>query len=233
MRYCSEYCHFYINTSVKRKVDHEAPLQVHTFLTMAAAAEHASFPSDLPVPQDDGGARHLMGHPLPALTPLPSTSGEPVDLFLLSLSKPVLLFIYPRTGPPGENIAAEWNAIPGARGFTPNLCSVRDSIGPLRANEPDLQIFGLSTQSTKYQSEVVDRLHLPFAILSDEKRDFTQKLDLPTLEWEGQKLLKRMTLLLRGGQVTRVCYPVFPPDQAAALALPMLIPDEELAGKTS
>ena len=109
---------------------------------------------------------------------------------------------------------------------------MRDSIEQLTAKEPTLSIYGLSTQSTEYQREAATRLHLPFPLLSDEKLELTQKLELPTFEWEGSRVLKRMTLLLRGGQVTRVCYPVFPPDQAASLALKMLIPDEELAGKT-
>ncbi len=120
----------------------------------------------------------------------------------------------------------------GARGCTPNLCSVRDSIQSLLKAEPTLSIFGLSTQSTEYQREAATRLHLPFPILSDDQLALTGRLELPTFEWEGKQLLKRMTLLLRGGQITRVCYPVFPPDQAAKLALEMLVPDEELAGRT-
>ncbi|KDN52273.1 hypothetical protein K437DRAFT_277676 [Tilletiaria anomala UBC 951] len=176
---------------------------------------------------------HLMGHPLPALTPLQSTDGGEVDLFLLSLSKPCLIFIYPLTGVPGKKVSDSWNAIPGARGCTSNLCSVRDSISALTKREPELSIFGLSTQSTAYQTEAVQRLKLPFSLLSDEKLEFADKLDLPTFEWEGKRVLKRMALLLRGGQITRVSYPVFPPDKAAELALPMLVPDEDLADNLS
>ncbi len=79
----------------------------------APSAQHTSFPDDLPRPVNDGAAKHLMGHPLPSLTPLQSTNGDEVDLFHLSLDKPILVFIYPRTGAPGENVPKEWDAIPG------------------------------------------------------------------------------------------------------------------------
>lgn len=168
---------------------------------------------------------HLMGHPLPALTALPSTAGGEVDLFMMSLNRPVLVFAYPRTGRPGVPNPLGWDAIPGARGCTPHLCSVRESVDELQRREADLAIFGLSTQTTEYQKEAADRLHLPFPLLSDAKLEFTHKLELPTMQVEGETLLKRITLLLRGGQVTRVDYPVFPPDKAAERALPMLEPD--------
>ncbi|PWN38994.1 hypothetical protein IE81DRAFT_295504, partial [Ceraceosorus guamensis] len=89
-------------------------------------------------------------------------------------------------------------------------------------------IFGLSTQSTAYQSEVHERLHLPFPLLSDASLAFATALDLPTFSFEGETLLKRMTLLCRDGQITRVDYPIFPPDQAAQRALKILIPDHML-----
>ena len=187
-------------------------------------AETFALPPDLPIPAPSKAAIHLPGHPLPPLIELPSTSGGVVDLFLLSLTRPVLLFIYPRTGAPGEQIQETWNQIPGARGCTPELCSVRDGIQSLLAREPTLAIFGLSTQGTDYQTEVVQRLGLPFPLLSDSEFALQSGLDLPTFEWQSTRYLQRITLLLREGQITQVQYPVFPPDSAAKNALDMLAP---------
>ncbi|PWN38822.1 hypothetical protein IE81DRAFT_350724 [Ceraceosorus guamensis] len=127
-------------------------------------SSHMTFPSDLPVPKDDHKASHLMGHPLPflpsglqstsATTTTSSSTQSPssVDLFQASLRNPVLLFIYPKTGQPGKNVPAEWDAIPGARGCTPHLCSVKDSIDALKMAEPDLQ-----TNSTRMRQHF--RIH--------------------------------------------------------------------------
>ena len=76
-------------------------------------------------------------------------------------------------------------------------------------------VFGLSTQTTEYQQEVVQRLHLPFEILSDANFAFTNALRLPTFEFEGVRLLKRLTLILSNRKIEKVFYPVFPPDKHA------------------
>ena len=77
------------------------------------------------------------------------------------------------------------------------------------------EVFGLSTQDTEYQREVAERLHLPFALLSDEKQEFARALRLPTFEVAGLTLIKRLTLVLHDGIIERVFYPVFPPDANA------------------
>jgi peroxiredoxin len=179
-------------------------------------------PSNLPVPQPSKAALHLPGHPLPPLIELPSTSGGTVDLFLTSLTRPVLLFIYPRTASPGESVKESWNQIPGARGCTPELCNIRDETKSLLDREPSLAIFALSTQPTTVQQEVAKRLNLSYPILSDSDLKLQSALDLPTLTWESTKYLQRITLLLREGQVTQVNYPVFPSNKAVEFALEML-----------
>ena len=50
-------------------------------------------------------------------------------------------------------------------------------------------VFGLSTQDTAYQQEAVARLHLPFALLTDEHLALAQALRLPTFGFEGATLL--------------------------------------------
>lgn len=111
-----------------------------------------------------------------------------------------------------ETIPDEWNAIPGARGCTPQACSFRDNISDLRKLGVS-QVFGISTQSPAYQAEVHERLHLPYDLLSDEHCEFQKALNLPTFEWEGTSLLKRSSIAVKDGKVVKSFYPVFPSDR--------------------
>lgn len=169
-------------------------------------------PTDIPVPQDDGAARHLAGMRLPDLA-LPATDGT--DINLASLPGRSVVYIYPRTGVPGVDPPEGWDLIPGARGCTPQSCSFRDHFGELKALGV-ARVFGLSTQDTAYQQEAVARLHLPFPVLSDEKLVLATALRLPTFAAAGMTLLKRMALVIDDGTIAHVFYPVFPPDRSAA-----------------
>lgn len=180
---------------------------------------HAVDWSKIPAPVDDGGARHLEGLRLPDL-PLPATDGRVVSLGKLSGRS--VVYAYPRTGRPDQiAVVDDWDMIPGARGCTPQSCAFRDHHGELLAAGAS-HVFGLSTQDTVYQQEAVARLHLPFAILSDEQRALTDALRLPTMEVAGLVLLKRMALVIDDGRITKVFYPVFPPDRNAADVLAWL-----------
>jgi len=168
-------------------------------------------PPELPAPQDDGAARHLVGMRLPSLT-LAATDGSKVDLS--NLSGRTVVYIYPRTGVPGQPLPEGWNEIPGARGCTPQSCGFRDYFSELKRLGV-ARVFGLSTQDTAYQREAVERLHLPFPVLSDERLALTRALDLPTFTTSGMTLLKRMALIIEDGVISKVFYPVFPPDKNA------------------
>jgi peroxiredoxin len=169
-------------------------------------------PDDLPVPVDDGAARHLTAMALPDIT-LAATDGSQVNLS--RLAGRTVVYIYPRTGRPGQAMPTGWNGIPGARGCTPQSCSFRDHFDELRGLGIR-QLYGLSTQDSNYQREAVERLHLPFAILSDANFALQRALRLPTFEVDGMVLLKRMALVVDDGKITKVFYPVFPPDRSAA-----------------
>ena len=168
-------------------------------------------PAELPVPTDDGAAAHLAGQKLPALA-LPATDGSRVDL--AKLAGRTVVYIYPRTGVPGRAMPEGWDAIPGARGCTPQSCSFRDHFAELKALGV-AQLDGLSTQDSDYQREAAQRLKLPFAILSDANFALTRALKLPTFAVAGMTPLKRMALIIDDGVISKVFYPVFPPDKNA------------------
>src|ERR1700675_2312651 len=178
---------------------------------MARTDNVMELPKDLPVPQDDGACDHLTGMPLPSLA-LASTRGRSVNLS--KLEGTTVVYISPRPGRPDQDLPTGWNAIPGARGCTPQSCAFRDHYQELKKLGV-AELFGLSTQDTAYQQEAAERLHLPFELLSDQKLEFARALRLPTFEVDGMQLIKRITLIARGGKIAKVFYPVFPPDRNA------------------
>ena len=171
-------------------------------------------PADLPVPEDDGACDHLRGKELPSIG-LRATSGEMVDLSKAGAPW-LVVYCYPRTGRPDRDPIigmAEWNAIPGARGCTPQSCAYRDHHAELAAL--GARVYGVSTQDSEYQREAVERLHLPFPLLSDERLEFSGALWLPIFHVGATALIKRLTLIARAGRIEEVFYPVFPPDADA------------------
>jgi peroxiredoxin len=184
---------------------------------VARADDIHTLPEDLPAPEDDGAAEALLDAVVPP-TPLRATTGGTVRLD--QLEGRTVLFAYPRTGRPGEELPPGWNAIPGARGCTPETCGFRDA----HSQFADLgaRVVALSTQSSDYQREMAERLRLPFPVLSDESLELTNALGLPTFETSGMTLLKRITLVIDDGRVSHVFYPVFPPDTHAAEVLSWL-----------
>ena len=174
-------------------------------------------PDNLPVPQDDGAANHLAGIAFPALE-LVATDGTKHRV--ADLAGYVVIYIYPMTGRPDTPLPDNWDDIPGARGCTPQSCAFRDHHQELQAL--NTRVFGLSSQSTVYQLEAKQRLHLPFELLSDERLQLKASLNLPTFEVEGKELYRRMTLILENGVIQKVFYPVFPPSENATDVLAWL-----------
>ena len=185
-------------------------------------------PPDLPVPIDDGAADGLCGQSVPALE-LSSSLGGTVDL-AAAASERAVFFFYPRTGRPGHPPprfadGTEWDLVPGMRGCTPQSCGFRDLLGEFRAL--GVAVYGISTQTSAYQREFAERMHIPFPILSDSWLALTNALKLPSTEVPPQPggpptLVKRMTWYCERGRIQHVWYPVFPPDQNAARVLDWL-----------
>jgi peroxiredoxin len=168
-------------------------------------------PSGLPVPEDDGAADHLDGLAVPSLK-LPSTQGE---LDLAEQARELLvLYVYPRTGRPGIEPPSGWDETPGARGCTPQSCGYRDHGGELR--ELGARVVGVSAQPLDDQREVAERLGLPHPVVADPELRLAEALGLPTFEFDGERLYKRLSLVAERGRIVKVFYPVFPPDENAA-----------------
>jgi len=165
-----------------------------------------ALPPGLPVPEDDGGADHLEGLELPSLV-LDSSQG-PVDVSGLGV-----LYVYPRTGKPGEPSLPGWDAIPGARGCTPQSCGFRDHVRELAAFGKS--VAGLSAQALPDQVEFAERNHMPFPVIADPELRLRDALRLPTFEVAGQVLYRRLALVADAGRIVKVFYPVFPPDRNA------------------
>ncbi len=181
--------------------------------------DYMSLPSDLPAPEDDGAADHLVGLEVPAIT-LTGTGGGQVALDDLGPGRTVL-YVYPLSGKPGIDLPDGWDAIPGARGCTPEACGFRDHHAALRAAGA-AAVFGLSSQSTGYQAELAQRLQLPFEILSDPDLELADALRLPTFTADARRLYARLTLVVTDGRIEHAFYPIFPPDQHAAQVLAWL-----------
>lgn len=176
-------------------------------------------PADLPVPEDDGAAAHLPGRPAPRLS-LPSTSGASVALDGLPPGR-TIVYIYPLTGRPEADLPDGWDAIPGARGCTTEACGFRDHHAEL-LGVGIAAVYGLSSQDSDYQRELVERLRLPFDMLADTDLALAEALRLPTFTAGGMSLFRRLTLLIRDGVVEHAFYPVFPPDEHARQVLTWL-----------
>ena len=180
-----------------------------------------ALPANLPVPKDDGACDHLRGLTLPSIG-LKATSGATIDLS--REGRPwLVVYCYPRTGRPDQaqlGAPGEWEAIPGARGCTPQSCAFRDHYAELSAL--GATVYGLSTQDTAYQMEAAQRLHLPFPLLSDERLELARALRLPTFAFAGLQLIKRLSFIARAGRIEQVFYPVFPSNSDAGLVIEWL-----------
>jgi len=163
-------------------------------------------PADLPIPEDDGAADHLTGLELPDLE-LESSQGA------VNVRDLDVLYVYPRTGRPGETPLPGWDETPGARGCTPHSCGFRDTHGELRSLGK--RVAGVSTQPLEDQIEFAERNGMPFPVISDLDRELGAALGLPTFEIQGQVLYKRLALVAESGRIVKVFYPVFPPGENA------------------
>ncbi len=174
-------------------------------------------PEGLPVPIDDGLATHLVGMQLPDIK-LESTSGSLVSL--VDIKDRLVIYVYPLTGRPDIALPEGWDEIPGARGCTPQACDFSNHYQELL--QLDTMVFGLSSQTTDYQLELKNRLHLPFDLLSDYGFQLKKALNLPVFKVQELLLYKRLTLIAEHNVIKKVFYPVFPPNKNATQVIDWL-----------
>ena len=191
----------------------ERPAQVETEQSVL------QLPEGLPVPVDDGAADHLPGKAMP-LARLRSTQGSSFALIDLPMGRS-LIFVYPRTGRPARKLPQGWSDIPGARGCSTELISVRDDFDALRTAGARA-VYGLSTHDSAHQIEAARRLNLPYPLLADPTCEVGRVLKLPTFEVDGVTYYKRLTLVVQDCVIEKVFYPIFPPNTHAAEVLTWL-----------
>jgi peroxiredoxin len=154
----------------------------------------------------------IVGVPVPPLR-LTATTGHGVDLTAVGDPWGVL-YLYPMTAQPGVDLPDGWDDIPGARGCTPEACGFRDRHDDFAGL--GAEVYGISSQSPEWQREAVDRLGLPFPLLSDAHHHLADELGLPTFTADDMRLYERLTLVVRHARVVRVFHPVPEPGEHAA-----------------
>jgi peroxiredoxin len=182
------------------------------------STDFTSLPANLPAPEDDGAADHLPGSEVPSVA-LPSTLGGELDLAEAARER-LVVYVYPRTGTPGQPLLEGWDDIPGARGCTAQSCVFRDTQQELARHGAAL--VGISAQTPEEQAEFAEREHIPYPLLSDHDLRLAEAMGLPTFETSGLHLYKRLTFVAEQGRIVKVFYPVFPPDRNAGDVLAWL-----------
>lgn len=164
------------------------------------------------MPHDDGACAHLTGLPIPPIEL--EVAGGGCRRLDRQDTRWLIVYLYPRTGRPGEDPPDGWDLIPGARGCTPQSCAFRDHQADLAAL--DATVYGVSAQPIEEQKEFSERMHIPFPLLNDSALILAgDPLRMPTFEAAGSTLYRRTTLCVEGGIIRQVFYPVFPPDRNA------------------
>lgn len=201
-------------TNLQRLLDESAG---RTFTTEEPVTDFTTLPEGLPVPEDDGAAGHLPGVRMPDLT-LSTSDGNTVSLAELGAGRTVI-YLYPLTGRPGVDLPDGWDTIPGARGCSTEACDFSNHFDQLRQAGAE-RVYGMSSQDPDYQDEVVQRLRLPFTMISDPALALADALRLPTFSAPGHdRLYSRLTLIVRDSMVEHVFYPIFPPNTHAQQVL--------------
>ncbi|HEX7298009.1 MAG TPA: peroxiredoxin [Solirubrobacteraceae bacterium] len=173
--------------------------------------DFSRLPTGLPVPVDDGAADHLPGSAVPDVA-LPSTLGGELDLAQAATER-LVVYVYPRTGTPGQPLLEGGDDIPGARGCTPQSCAFRDAQEELARHGASL--IGISAQTPEEQAEFARREHIRYPLLSDHELVLAQRMGLPTFAAGALQLYRRLTFVAERSRIVKVFYPVFPPDRNA------------------
>ena len=170
---------------------------------------NSSTTKNIPEPKNDGLCNHLEGMAIPDISLL-TINGDYLKLRRKESFR-LILYFYPMTGRPDKPLPDNWNEIPGARGCTLENCSFRDHYEDLiKLNALPI---GITSQSIEDIKEMIQRLNITYDILSDYKLSLVYSLKLPTFSIEKKTYIKRLTLIVNNSKITKVFYPIFPPDK--------------------
>lgn len=170
---------------------------------------------------DDGAYRHLRRGVVVPRVELPATTGGELDVVAPDAATTVV-FLYPATGVPTEPAPEGWLDIPGAYGCTAESCAFRDLTGQF--DRLGAALHGVSTQTPDEQAEFASREHIGYPLLSDERHELVEALDLPTFAAVDTPLrIRRATLLVgRDRRILEVVYPIPDPGGHAEQVLDRL-----------
>ncbi len=160
--------------------------------------------SNTSIPENEGDVNTLKNKNFPNIS-LPNQDGNLLNLYRLDTFRMVLYF-YPMTGRPDRPLPDNWNNIPGAKGCTIQTCSFRDNYDDI-INLNAVPI-GISSQSVDDNKEMTSRLKVPYDVLSDEKLELTNELNIPTFLVDSKIFLKRLTLIVEKKIIKKVFYPI-------------------------
>jgi len=160
--------------------------------------------SNTSIPENYSDMNTLKNNNFPNIS-LPNQDGNLLNLDRLDTFRMVLYF-YPMTGRPDKPLPDNWNNIPGAKGCTIQTCLFRDSYDEIISL--NAVPIGISTQSVDDNKEMTNRLKIPYDILSDEKLELSDELNIPTFSVESKIFLKRITLIVEKKIIKKVFYPI-------------------------
>ena len=133
---------------------------------------------------------------------LPSTAGREVTLDHLGPGRAVL-YIYPMTGQPRGRPPEGWNAIPGARGCTPETCGLAITTPSSRPPAlPPSTGCRLRAPTTRPSSPTVRGSRSRSS--RTQAAELADALDLPTFTAGDQRLYARLTLIIADGRIEHV-----------------------------
>ena len=136
---------------------------------------------------------------------LPNQDGNLLNLHRIDTFRMVLYF-YPMTGRPDRPLPDNWNNIPGAKGCTIQACSFRDNYDEIISL--NAVPIGISSQSVDDNKEMTTRLKVPYDVLSDEKLELSNELNIPTFLVDSKIFLRRITLIVEKKIIKKVFYPI-------------------------
>lgn len=169
-------------------------------------AERISLPEDLPIPEDDGAAEHLVGMGVPNV-PLLNARGGRVNL--AHIDEPMAIYVFAHLESDESPMPDGWDQIPGARGCTVQTVAYSNHYD--RFSELGARVFGLTLQPVAYLADAIERLEIRHELLSDEAGTLTEALRLPTFHVSDTEYLRRLAFTAAAGTIQRVWYPIFPP----------------------